>query len=196
MNSTRVVVVVLSNVALAVTVLGWVSQRSARSRFRYKLWRVYDQLVDDVREGRLAAHQPVREYLERLIILVEGTEMLTPYRLIASGRLMRRADVRIRSKDPYRGLNAESRAIMESARCQVYDAIVELFFSGSPSGWALTVAAPVIAVVLRPRPHKSERASRRVAAEWAHQRYGSAVEIVRPLVRPDTNQEQRRPAYV
>lgn len=184
MSSALVGTIVVANMGLALLVAGRVLQRSERSRFRYTMWQIRDGLVDDLDAGRLAHDRRLVEYLNRLELTIDVTELFTPYHLISAARIMRHADCKIPQEALYLGADPASQAIIAAARSRASLARMRLFFAGSPSGWFLLVSSPLAALWWLAKDRATDRRSLLEAATlWFHNRYGSPIEVLRCWLR-------------
>lgn len=205
-SSTLVAALVVCNVAFSVMVVGHVVQRSERSKFRYSYWRIRDELVDALRDGRLQEHPCLREYIERTELLIDATDILTPFQLRSALRIERRAGWKpTEKKSAYLGATEEERAFLETLGRRALTARVRVICLGSPSGWILSLCFPIVAIFARGAVGRASSDSRsrsetiwQTTALCMRVRYGAITEIVRPLMQRKYGNRRgpNRPAYV
>lgn len=205
MSSALVSLIVVANVTLSVVVLGRTVQRSERSRFRYETWRVRDELVDQIRSGDVRPTGPMLEYLDRLELNIGATEVMTPFRYVVAAYQLRRAGWRPVPDDlPARAEMPERRAIREASR-RVTQARVRLLLWGSPSGWLLVLASPLVFVASVLTDQRKRQTSDEdepsyplaaSMASWSSERYGSTITVLKNAMESDTDDGHgKTPAY-
>jgi hypothetical protein len=173
MSSALVAAIIVGNMLLALVLAGCIVQRSERSLCRYALWQVHDTLVDQIAAGGLERDPELLRYLERFERMCDRSDLFTPFRYRAMVRVMRRGDRTPVLEAVYIGRTPESRAIMDEARCAVANAHARLFLLGSPSGWLLLAASPLLVVWLL--VSQSTHSPREGVVRWINERYPSPL---------------------
>lgn len=193
MSSRLIVAALVGNLTFALFLLGRTVQRTERSRFRYTIWQIRDELVDHLREGGLKPEPAVERYIDRLHFMISATELLTPFRVVTGLRLLSRSDWDIPAEFLEPG---PDHPVLNNARVRADQARRQLFLLGSPSGWLLLSVAPVVGlwVLVTERPEQQRPMD--AATAWWRKRYGNSLEAVRPLVRRNEQDNCAPPAYV
>lgn len=147
MNSALLVsLLVVGNFTVATAVFAFVVQSSERSLYRYRMWRLRDEVVDAVLTGQLTADKAVLHWLDMTEAFIDITDYLTPYRYLALSRTYRRAGLDVHAEsDADIGTSPETRAFLDRMSRSARAARMRLFFLGSPSGWLVSLAAPLLA---------------------------------------------------
>ena len=163
--------------------------------FRNRLWRIRDDLADDVRAGRFADHREVANELYRHIDIVIrfGADLspakVTLFHVFSIGvekteswdenfSVVKDDDDRERLKEHYK---------------RVRSAMVFHFYGGSPSGWLLfalvTLLTPLVVIVfvvmrlLRLQFRGATESLRDSVEVWGDRAYESQVEALPQLTR-------------
>lgn len=189
-----VVAIVVANMALGVGTLAWVVQRTERSRFRYRMWRVRDRVVGAVLSEEIESHAAVRQWLDRAEVLIAATKHLTPFQFVMASRTMRRGGWK-----PNPSLTETAPEPVQKMLCdastEVRKAYARVFALGSPSGWLVlllvAVSSPVLFLLQQRRHYKKcDEPPLDSVAKWSSRRYGSPADVFRPLVRPNNGKKR------
>jgi hypothetical protein len=195
MNAFITALVVVANVTLAAFTLGRVVQRSERSKFRYRMWQLRDEVVDAVRDGEIEPHAVVKDWINRTELFIDATDVLTPFALVTTSTVLRRGGWEPKAP-PHLNAPADVIEFLDAKTAEARAARMRLFLLGSPSGWLVSTAVPVVAAatLLTKRPRNSTPPTETVRV-WSSGRFGSTSEVFRPLVEQQRS-ERRQPAYV
>jgi hypothetical protein len=116
------------------------------SMYRYRLWRLRDQVADDVREGVFQdATQP-----QRLVRFIEGIIVLAPELGAVKLAIMRWSCRHVPdAKYPFdlQALRPQDRKIMEARLNELGTLTARRILFGSPSGWCLTLVLTPLALI-------------------------------------------------
>lgn len=146
----------------------------ATSHFRYRLWRLRDCLVDEIRHGEYENAEKPRRLLALIELVIAEAADLSALNLLLAHLAARGVE---RRDDPLglRGLRVEDASRLQKHRSELEHAMFAKAFAGTPSGWiAMLIAGPlaVIAVVARLAAHGNRdggslvaRVERRVVAD-------------------------------
>jgi len=117
------------------------------SQLRYRLWRLRDDVVDEIRGDVFSKDDQPRRFVTEVERLIANSQELTPFRLFLlylSARPFRlpRPD-RAFDLDALRG---RDRAVMSKHADALERLVVRHLLTGSPSGWlVICVSAPIAA---------------------------------------------------
>lgn len=193
MSSLLVSAIVLSNVTFAMAMLGRTIQRSQRSKFRYEMWRVHDELVAMIESGEIRPTKPVLEYLDRVRFNVETTEYMTPFQFLVFVHSLRRTGWTAPADTLLARAEGREREVLREAAKRISSARVRLLLFGSPSGWLLCLCGPVLyltAMLRQRRGHKPTGSPVGTVADWSSERYGSPIFVMEPVVK-QRNKDRR-----
>lgn len=155
---------VFFSLAVASASIAWILvvvalPRYFRSAFRYRLWRLRDDLVDDVLSGNLPDVSSVREMRKRVEVgiryaddLTLATVLVSAWATHASGFTVRQ-ERKIREQEARRReeLTAKELVLVDQYESRLTKASVVHVLTGSPSGWIGVLLAallsPLVAVV-------------------------------------------------
>lgn len=152
------------------------------SMYRYRLWQLRDQVVDDVREGVFRdATQP-----QRLVQFIEGIIVLAPELGAVKLAVMRWSCRHVPDAEyPFdlQGLRPQEREIMQARISELGALTARRILFGSPSGWflmlVLTSLALVSSLVARLLSGGADGSS---VIEEARHRVRDEIEVDRTLV--------------
>jgi hypothetical protein len=204
MNALLVTIMVTGNGVVAVYVAVAVFQSTERSRYRYRMWQIRDEVVDAVRQGDFQMDKAVISWIEDTELMITATDWMTPFRYLEASRAHRRSGV---SLEPHSLIptSAETREYLEKMTDQARAARMRLLFFGSSSGWLLAAGAPLIArtVAKDSLAHlreceaesgldhlKIEHPNAEAVRIWSTQKYGSPVAVF-----SDVRTDRRELAY-
>jgi hypothetical protein len=118
---------------------------SATSRCRYRLWRLRDQLVDEIRHGEYEDPRPPELLVEYIELGIEDAGDLTAANAVLFHLTTRRLES---PPDPFDFSTFQPRdsALVKERLEEFEGALLSKVFFGSPSGWVLSAVALPIAL--------------------------------------------------
>jgi hypothetical protein len=140
---------------VAGAVFGWLGlvffvPSNLRSLFRYRLWRLRDQMVDQVILGKLPPIPFVENYIRMIEVVIMRTSQITLLHWAwapTSSSAVERFESDLREAE--RILSDDQKRLLEQSRGQFQGIIVHRLLFGSVSGWGfLAVSCPIVTVVL------------------------------------------------
>jgi hypothetical protein len=183
MSSLFVATVAVLNLVIAFSVAARTLRRYELDRFLSAIRRARDEIVDALLDGRVEANEDVLEYLRLLPVLASATDLLTPYQLLSASRLLKRGGWRP-PQHRLLGRRPDERELLTRVTTDADRAKERFVFFGSPSGWALLAASPLISLFVAARSaivqaaEKSVRLDQRQkVAVWSEAKFGSASDI-------------------
>lgn len=139
----------LTVIAVALAIFAWVCivkiiPDCARSLFRYRLWRLRDELVDEIRAGTFEND----EMPKVLAAVVEGTITVAPEATLA--RMLMAAwtcrSMQVPELFDFESLGRGDRRLLEKRFSEYRQIAVRHILLGAPSGWILTALVGVLVV--------------------------------------------------
>lgn len=118
----------------------WLIPAQLRSMFRYRVWRLRDEFVDAVLDGRLQWGPSVDDLLERMEFTIRAARELTLVRLLSVHFLVR--DLRLQERKP---AHTDEEILLEEYRFRLIQLVAMHVMAGSPSGWIGSVLLSLIA---------------------------------------------------
>lgn len=167
---------------LAVTcIAGWtgvifVIPWCQRSRYRYRLWQMRDQIVDDVICNKIPSHPAVVELVARIETHIRCVDSFTLASTMTEYIGRRAFELPVDGSLDVTLLGSTEGAIISRYLSEFNKAKVRHLFVGSPSGWiafALVPSAFVIAELLRRLTHMRQH----------ERRAGPVIRVVESRVR-------------
>jgi len=141
--------------ALIIAVTAWagvlfVIPWCQRGQFRQNLWRLRDEITDDVIDGKLSYHPAVNQLREHIDFSIRYAQDITFANLmvvlVSAGRVLR-AQIAAAEPGCLEGLPPDQAARLGEYRRRFGKLVSKHIISGSPSGW---LAAILIFLLLRP----------------------------------------------
>lgn len=138
--------------ALAITafcVASWLGlfllvPRWLTSMFRYDLWRLRDDLVDALRDGRLSRSEAAVGVLHSMETAIRHARHFTFANVLGLQGIAALSGVAPTSSTPsYAELDQDERQLLHSFERRLVDALVRHVKLGSPSGWLAMAFRPV-----------------------------------------------------
>lgn len=121
-----------------------------RSRFRYELWDLHDQIVDDVLDGRMPRDAGVAEVLRTVHIAIENARHASflKFALMPKDGLDERLRTYLEARSTrFATYTKEQRDRFRSYEERFAKATLVYLLTGSPSGWAsMTFRVPYFSV--------------------------------------------------
>jgi hypothetical protein len=150
--------------------------------YRYRLWRLRDQVADDVREGVFQdATQP-----QRLVQFIEGIIVLAPELGAVKLAVMRWSCRHVPDAEyPFdlQGLQPQDREIMQARINELGALTARRILFGSPSGWFLMLVLTPLALISSLVAHLlSGAVDGSSVIEEARHRVRDEIEVDRALV--------------
>jgi hypothetical protein len=115
-----------------------------QSTFRHRLWRLRDNVVDQIRGERLVDAEPFRKLVREIECAILAAPEVSPFRIT----LLRFASRELRTAkfdyfDPA-DVDASDRALAEAYVDELRAAFYRQMLFGSPSGWLLLIMLSVL----------------------------------------------------
>lgn len=130
----------------------WLVPRNLRGMFRYRLWRLRDELADDIRSEEFERTDEPRRVLRAVECFIASADVLTPFRV---GMILALAWPKRRMLEDgdqplsLRGLSPDDKKRLGAYIKRFNTTVSHQIFVGSPSGWFLAIPAWLLAKVLR-----------------------------------------------
>jgi hypothetical protein len=116
-----------------------------QSMFRHRLWRLRDNIVDQIRGDGLAEPGPFRDLVHEVECAIIAAPEVSPFRIgllrAVSGNFMR--DAKVESFDP-ENVHPSDRRLAEAYVAEFRAAFFRQLLFGSPSGWILFLLLVVL----------------------------------------------------
>lgn len=148
MNASLTVVLLVVNLTLAAAVLGAMVAWSERSRYRYRLWAVRDDLMDRVLKQEFENPAPVVAYIRSIESCIDWTRGTSPFVVALMMRTCPAESAeRFAAPSPIDLAEGADRVALVEARGRVHAAHSRLLLLGSPSGWFVAACLGFFAFV-------------------------------------------------
>ena len=125
--------------------LVWIVPSCATSRFRYRAWRIRDEVVDELRAGRYEERDEPEAFVQTVETAIEEAAVLSFLKVSMFGIATRKLEF----KPPFRldGLSENDATLLRAHITRMDEAAIDKALFGSPSGWiAVVLVLPLLLV--------------------------------------------------
>jgi hypothetical protein len=129
------VVALVSNAVLAYICLMLIVPSCARSRFRYELWALRDELTDEVYKGHFKNTDQPRRLVREIEVVIQGAAEVTVFKMWLLTRLARNANLPRAQLVDLNALGKGDRERLAPRVERFYWLISKQAVFGSASGW-------------------------------------------------------------
>jgi hypothetical protein len=138
---TAVLTVALAaNAALAYASLTYIVPSCARSRFRYRLWALRDQVMDEIYDGRFEKTDQARKLVAAIELVIRGADQLSLLRVWFANLVVDERDLPEHLRFELDRLSASDRDRLQRHLRALHWLIIKHVFVGSVSGWIYLLA--------------------------------------------------------
>jgi hypothetical protein len=118
----------------------------ASSLFRYRLWRLRDQLVDDIRNEEFRDNAQPMELVCMIEAVIAGAQDLTAFKAWAAHATSRGLAIPDSLRLPHAHPRDKDR--LEKVLNELYAAMLSKALLGTPSGWLFSIVLVPVAIVV------------------------------------------------